>query len=167
MLLDAIHADWEYEPEGFDLGDGTYYLPDFRIKARKGAGCRTPEVFYLEVKGVPTKEDGEKCKKFAEHYPLLIVGELPRVHGDCTGTLHDYFNVDDDGYKEDCIRDSFYYVDGDKGPCLLCASVGGGVGLYGPDWYWGEEGEPDEKKTIDAYNKARQARFEHGETPKA
>lgn len=31
MFFDAIGFPWEYEPEGFELSDGTRYLPDFRL----------------------------------------------------------------------------------------------------------------------------------------
>lgn len=163
VFLDAIGADWEYEPEGFELENRIYYLPDFRIRAN-GRG-RTPEEFYLEVKGVPTREDGIKCELFSACYPVLIVGDIPRVHGDWDDCLLSYFNIDDDGYKVQCIRDSFVYIDGDSYSCLLCASKGGGVGLYGPDWYFDVDPPADEVKTINALNIARQARFEHGETP--
>ena len=163
VFLDAIGADWEYEPEGFELENGIYYLPDFRIRANRRG--RTPEEFYLEVKGVPTREDGIKCELFSACYPVLIVGDIPRVHGYRDDYLLNYFNIDDDGYKVQCIRDSFIYIDGDSYSCLLCASKGGGVGLYGPDWYFDVDPPADEIKTINALNIARRARFEHGETP--
>ena len=31
VFFDACGVDWEYEPEGYDLGDGLYYLPDFLL----------------------------------------------------------------------------------------------------------------------------------------
>lgn len=31
VFFDACGVKWEYEPEGYDLGDGTYYLPDFLL----------------------------------------------------------------------------------------------------------------------------------------
>lgn len=164
VFLDAIGADWEYEPEGFDLGNGIFYLPDFKIRTMSKY-YRTPTEFYLEVKGVPTKEAGVKCRLLSKHYPVLIVGDIPRAHGDFRDCLYGYFNIDDDGYKVDCVRDSFTYIDGDSYPCLLCADTDGGVGLYGPDWWFDVDPPADEKKTIRAFDKARQARFEHGETP--
>ena len=167
VYFDAIHANWEYEPEGFDLGNGIYYLPDFRIYAGKNAGGRTPEIFYVEVKGVPTIEDGIKCNEFSKHHPLLIVGNIPRMHGDYVPSIYGLFNIDDDGYEVGCIRDSFNYIDGDSYPCLLCASMNGEIGLYGPDWYSDQPNPANDELTFNAYNKARQARFEHGETPQA
>lgn len=164
VFFNAIHADWTYEPEGYSF-DGNYYLPDFLIRTRGKSNSRTPKNFFVEVKGVPTKEDGAKCDEFSKHYPLLIVGDIPRGGGDFKNSLFGFFRIDDDGYKVGCIRDSFNYIDGDSYPCLLCASTNGDIGLYGPDWYYDCDVPADEDKTLKAYDAARQARFEHGEKP--
>ena len=31
VFFDACGVNWEYEPEGFDLGDGLWYLPDLLL----------------------------------------------------------------------------------------------------------------------------------------
>lgn len=31
VFFDALGISWEYEPEGFELSDGSWYLPDFRL----------------------------------------------------------------------------------------------------------------------------------------
>ena len=31
VFLDCLGVKWEYEPQGFDLGNGLKYLPDFKI----------------------------------------------------------------------------------------------------------------------------------------
>ena len=31
VVFNALHVPYEYEPEGFDLGDELYYLPDFGL----------------------------------------------------------------------------------------------------------------------------------------
>lgn len=31
VFFDNIGLEWVYEPEGFELGDGVRYLPDFKI----------------------------------------------------------------------------------------------------------------------------------------
>lgn len=53
MLLDQHQLDWHYEAEGFELSDGTRYLPDFWLPR-----IRT----YIEVKGqnVPGVEKAER-----------------------------------------------------------------------------------------------------------
>lgn len=33
VFFDALGIAWEYEPEGFELSDGTWYLPDFYLPA--------------------------------------------------------------------------------------------------------------------------------------
>jgi hypothetical protein len=31
VFFDSVGVDWEYEPEGFVLSDGSHYLPDFKV----------------------------------------------------------------------------------------------------------------------------------------
>ena len=31
VFLDCLGVKWDYEPQGFDLGNGLKYLPDFKI----------------------------------------------------------------------------------------------------------------------------------------
>lgn len=31
VFFDACGVKWEYEPEGYDLGGGLYYIPDFLL----------------------------------------------------------------------------------------------------------------------------------------
>lgn len=45
VFFDSLDIKWDYEPEGFELSDGTWYLPDFRLTDT--FGCR----YWLEVKG--------------------------------------------------------------------------------------------------------------------
>ncbi len=42
VFFDALGLKWEYEPEGFELGGGVRYLPDFRLPAMN---C------WVEIKG--------------------------------------------------------------------------------------------------------------------
>lgn len=37
VFFDALGLEWEYEPECFDLGDGIYYLPDFKVTNKDGS----------------------------------------------------------------------------------------------------------------------------------
>lgn len=58
VFFDALGLEWEYEPEGFELQDGTRYLPDFWL----------PEpAVWAEVK--PGKYDEDNFRK-----PFLFVG---------------------------------------------------------------------------------------------
>lgn len=36
VFFDACGVEWEYEPEGYDLGNGLYYLPDFLLHGVQG-----------------------------------------------------------------------------------------------------------------------------------
>jgi hypothetical protein len=75
VFFDALGVKWEYEKEGFDLGEAGYYLPDFWL----------PDHGYIEVKGNPnefTEDEDRKCLAFGESQPLLIFWgqvEMPKV----------------------------------------------------------------------------------------
>ena len=47
VFFDACGVRWEYEPEGFDLGNGQMYLPDFLLH---GVSGRASGDLYVEVK---------------------------------------------------------------------------------------------------------------------
>lgn len=53
-FFDAHEIDWQYEVEGYDLGDKIYYLPDFYLPQQD---C------FFEVKGVMNDFDLEKIEK--------------------------------------------------------------------------------------------------------
>lgn len=72
VFFDALGISWEYEPEGFELPDGTRYLPDFFLKDNWHRGP------YVEIKPIePTPAEVEKLRQVCEGlgaYGLLIVG---------------------------------------------------------------------------------------------
>ena len=52
VFFDACGVKWDYEVEGFDLGDGIKYLPDFvlyDVHGLRGDGVNND--LYVEVKG--------------------------------------------------------------------------------------------------------------------
>ena len=64
VFFDAMGWQWEYEPEGFDLGEAGWYLPDFKMYGKDSNGDYN--IFYFEVK--PEDRDlteSEKEKIFA------------------------------------------------------------------------------------------------------
>lgn len=86
VFFDACGVEWEYEPEGFDLGDGICYLPDFLLHGVKAKGFSGN--LYVEVKGCFTAEDRNKLLKFYDVFsendelpvskkPLFVVGDIP------------------------------------------------------------------------------------------
>lgn len=73
VFFDALELDYQYEPEGYDLGENLYYLPDFLIRAflphiaEYGA--------WFEVKpDLPTNNEKRKAKLLAlqSNSPVLI-----------------------------------------------------------------------------------------------
>ena len=66
VFFDACGVDWEYEPEGYDLGNGLYYLPDFLLHGvTVNHGCFEKNCdIYVEVKGQMNDVDAEKIKRF-------------------------------------------------------------------------------------------------------
>ena len=57
VFFDALGIKWEYEPEGFDLGGGVRYLPDFFLPEIQGG-------LWVEIKPVkPTSVEQEKLEK--------------------------------------------------------------------------------------------------------
>lgn len=158
VFFDACGVKWEYEPEGFDLGDGLYYLPDFLLHDVM-AKYELVDL-YIEVKGNMTSADRRKIEKFTAYnedackpqYPLYVIGNIPS--DDFEGDTCNQFG-------DDKLFYNFSMVDGDGYPCFPCIDKAGRFALKGAD-YWDEV---DERKTIKAYKAARQARFEHGEKP--
>ena len=167
VFFDTLGVEWEYEPEGFDLGDGLYYLPDFRI--RNSAIIHQCEFngvdIYVEVKGVASVEDIAKINKFTyesddeyywlNKYPLLVVGNIPE--GDNIADIEQSMVNKSNSvfYSFTTIDNDYYY------PAFPGVTPDGKFAVYGGDY----SGYIDWDKTVHAFEKARQARWEHGEAP--
>ncbi len=71
VFFDALGIEWQYEVEGYELPDGTRYLPDFFLP-----GFHTQHGIYVEVKGpsggLHKPRHFAKCTGFEV---LLAVGE--------------------------------------------------------------------------------------------
>lgn len=64
VFLDYVGWEWQYEPEGYDLGAGDRYLPDFLIE----------DVLWLEIKAkLPTEAELRKARKLADQSEKAIV----------------------------------------------------------------------------------------------
>ena len=116
VFFDALGIEWEYEKEGYDLGELGWYLPDFEIKLSNG------DEWFVEVKGDQNDRDGINKARHLDNHSLNFSGKWGcRLFGALKYTspgdvLHDMLNVTAFDYNQ-------------------------------------------------AINKARQARFEHGEAP--
>ena len=193
VFFDAARIKYQYEPEGFDLGDCEWYLPDFYL----------PEFdIFVEIKPfdrsvVKHVGDGniweEKCSKFrsvTNHAILLCYGDPAESHWNY------FFGFDE---KEDSWGEfdevAFFVSDGNSNIYLLICEYG--LARYIHVYGGGEDSLPYGNKNVitvkeyfyknpeslllwllDEYcayhpnsidslqiarTKARQARFEHGE----
>lgn len=185
VFFDEIGADWVYEPEGYELPDGTRYLPDFLLHNVRGRGA--PDI-YVEVKGALTATDLRKITLFSiredddgfvdVRNPLIIFGQIP----DCEYVEGHYYEPKHclGDWRAEWIRphyefdywkginhvensDWFYnlfFSETDDYWTEPKAAIGGGLVLDYPD---NPYDYVDERLTAAAFIKARQARFEYGE----
>src|SRR6267378_3728953 len=72
VFFDALRIEWLYEPEGYEMFDGTRYLPDFYLP-------RFNRGIYAEVK--PDRGTSAKAIQFAEMEgrDVLLLDGLPAV----------------------------------------------------------------------------------------
>lgn len=172
VFFDTLGIKYEYEPEGFQLPSGKMYLPDFRVKCW---GCRgdiydKPFDLYIEVKGRMTQYDADRIKEFSRAnandecskivHPVLVVSSIP---GEGCSHDHDSLNCYNgmDGTDVPCFN--YFLIDGDWFGAYPAA-------LFNKFYLWGDDsnylGTSEGEKSVEAaYRIARQARFEHGETP--
>lgn len=168
MFFDTLGLDWEYEPEGFDLGAGVYYLPDFILHGvitRYAQGDEKHDL-YVEVKGQPNAIDAIKISRFEK--PIWVVGEIPSANyiASCKKQRDNYckrVRAGELDFDEHCVFCPYDHgtIDGD---CCFAFSLGydyGTLSFHGADcsYDYGAYYPEIEK----AFDKARKARFEHGE----
>lgn len=172
VFFDALGIEYEYEPEGFQFTNGDRYLPDFWIQHLR---------LWIEIKGrlnweTKTSKWGsfkvspelELCRKFrdAQEWPVCCIAGTP-------GSEKIYFfawDVTDStgGNYED---DDSYWMFAD-GVFTLCVHPGRkdrsfiADHLCGERMPWFDHSSGDTLAVSRALLSARQARFEHGETPR-
>lgn len=149
VFFDVLGCAWEYEKEGFDLGEAGRYLPDFWL----------PTVnMWAEVKA-ERLNDEELGKANAlviasKHHLLHLVGtpDMKPYYTSyyCTDAHHGPGGMVFDGHEH------IDYID-----CLLTTEY-----LHSENrWFWAPGGgEVPCKDSQRAVNAARSARFEHGES---
>ena len=174
VFFDALGVRYEYEPEGFDLGNGMYYLPDFRLKCwgTRGSVCDKPFDLYIEVKGHMTQKDADKIWAFVLNpsnkdakeegdlvNSVLVVGDIPDP--DYEAQSYELGSYDPmDGI--DIYAWNYETLDGDHFAAYPAVTTHGQFYLDGDDSHYTTM---DVSIIQEALKKARQARFEHGETP--
>lgn len=182
VFFDACGIEWEYEPEGFELEDGTMYLPDFllhNVYLRSTENNNDLIDLWVEVKGFGrmTEEDAHKIELFnSEPYfyswdggvngymsrriihPMFVVSsKMPNpANNDIWGMQF---------YEKEVSFYSFCYADGDDYPAVLVATTDQRGALTQYEAVGEERGKKiDFALTDAAYEIALKARFEHGET---
>lgn len=202
VIFDTLKIKYQYEPEGFDLGNGQSYLPDFYL----------PEIgYYAEVKGMSEHivNDLKKTETFvlSGKTAIMILGDIP--YDPCSEGLYwipvMYYSARSGGHV--AKRYGFLASEVDLAGNLISGYFQDDFNVgYSKHWNYTKyhmENNPhvsNEEKCDFAYSaiqpisgailddefnsvkslfelqsygdvqgaflKARQARFEHGETPK-
>lgn len=176
MFFDALGVPYEYEKEGYDLGNGLLYLPDFWLPKQR---C------WIEIKPNSLTADGwchfvgedrvtaEKCGRLAEateHAAYLLTGMPGDVsRSDWIGDMAPYlvFHGWDDEEEINGIV-GWPHADGAQwfGRCPKCGFVDiafeARTDRFGCGCNYRGRGPFDDSAIEQAEIAARQARFEHG-----
>lgn len=167
VYFDSLGIRWEYEMEGFDLGGGDFYLPDFLLTGIGLRSTKNKDGLWVEIKP-PGNCGSEKLNKLVEaskHDGLLIVGTPgDQWQYEYGGTLSDahYQYKRGEGqaetwwdncmyfmkcYNNRCGEQKVEFLEGNYCRCEVCGCTC-------------DEKHPD---IIRAIERARSARFEHGQ----
>ena len=154
VFYDALGIEWEYEKEGFEFWDGSRYLPDFYLK----------DYGWIEIKGIEPTQEEKRLANFLGQVtgrPVYIFfGSIPEP-----GSLG-YFR--DDGLSAYIIYPN-WDVMFEWCRCQSCGKLG--IQFEGRTSRICKHTSDDHGMLWDdpvinaAYQKARSARFEHGERP--
>ena len=105
VFFDALGVKYEYEPEGFDLGDGLYYLPDFKVKCwgTRGEINDKPFDLWIEVKGNMTYADAQRIQRFSgEIRTPLRLTDCPLGYKDKNLRISPHSDYDDHERRWQC-----------------------------------------------------------------
>ncbi len=161
VFFDSLGIQYEYEPEGFDLGDAGWYLPDFWLSTFDGG-------LYCAVKFAGG--DFSKALEFAKLKDIWICEGVPDAAIYKTACMLDYpdcppeivYSCGIPNWNQAHGENRMYWL-----PCEL-AGQGGCGGVCGDDYH----PVPISKELLAEYENdhvslaitaARQARFEHGQ----
>lgn len=162
VFFDACKIQYMYEPEGLRLSDGTLYLPDFYLLESKT---------YFEVKGIMNEVDMHKIEQLQKDLKVSVaIG-----YADMTFQASDNWSYPnepsyeiskhkDDSYIIECpeCKKIFFMASTGIYTCQCCGYYDGDS-IFGVSNCGDQKGIFRDKMFIDAFNKAKQARFEHGE----
>jgi hypothetical protein len=158
VFFQTLGVRWEYEPEGFVLSTGQWYLPDFRVRL-------ADRLLWAEVK--PEGMDAPLFDRFIADCgtadpsigdPIFtVLSEIPDPDATYSAEFSVAFNAETGGEcYEFCV-------------CGICGAVGfefnGFSDRIGCDCKQEGRGftSAGEDRVLNAFAAARSARFEHGE----
>lgn len=166
IFFDAVGVSYQYEPEGFDLGEHGCYLPDFRIPSVNA---------WIEIKGVaPTANELELAFRLHEQETGYEDSDAATVY--CLyGQMRDLIAERSPARLQEAIAAPKMMIlcgsPGDKLESHMVTRRDSAMRLYSihdyliPDLVSSLGG--NKEKIQVAINKSRAARFEFGDSQKA
>jgi hypothetical protein len=162
VFFDALGFDWDYEPQGYVLLDGSYYLPDFYVRTIdrwieiKPPLDAWPKHRVWDAMPDPYDDqertpDEEAMIRFGLRF-VLLAGE---PYADPAGSKYcGYVHADEGHLFCECPRCGKIGIQFEARAGRLCDCFDTDRGHNGLS-----------PNLVRAYQAARGARFEHGETP--
>jgi hypothetical protein len=162
VFFDALGIEYEYEPEGFELPSGKRYLPDFYLP---------DDDVWVEIKGSkPNHSDIERIIEFCEWKCditdvgtrfRLLVGGIPKLDNDDPPLVPCFIYAS----PEELRRFHKHEIEKITEQPLLdfVELIVSEHGEFIPGFWAPNRGDDN---LVAALIKARQARFEFGETPR-
>lgn len=166
VFFDAMGIEWRYEEQGFELEDGSRYLPDFYLPESNT---------FFEVKGQWTDSSRSKVDLLLKAGCRVAVGyEVGVFQGTNSNMFPDEsLGTEVETYSLAHIDDSYF------AQCRECNKhwFAGGIGIYACPCCGAWDGDHHLAMMLpvsyanrnegikEAIIAAKQARFEHGESP--
>ncbi len=157
VFYDALGVKWMYEFEGFNLGNGLTYLPDFFL----------PDLnVWVEVKAKkPTQVEIDKACRLAistNQHVYIFFGDIPYVDVQWLECEWDGAHI---YFAQGGMDNHFHWCE-----CPMCGKVDIKFSGYGDRICREKCNAPHNSydatpRLRAAYEKARSARFEHGDRP--
>lgn len=157
VFFDALGVKWEYEKEGYELPSG-WYLPDFWLP---------DDQLWIEIKGeCPAANELRLAKDLAEstRQSVFVFNGLPLEHHG-NGFVFELWDIDEwhiHQWKDVVILMSYEPGRAPHGVTFISRTFIEEWGHFGGAILVLNENSKEIKKAAD---KAKSARFEHGESP--
>ena len=161
VFFDAMGIAYEYEKEGYDLGEAGWYLPDFYIP-KQDVMVNSP--CWIEIKGQDlNKDDWDKVTFLSDSLQTYVfIGQIPQNPAESENYTESAWGGDHPNSWDcqqwwckcpSCGRFGIVYCGIVRRLGCACNNTECNLSTY------------DDPEILRAYKAARQARFEHGETP--